>query len=288
MRPVMATDGRGRHGPGFCQGLSVLFGVGLIAFGCGGTTTSHQCQGTAAECAAATETSGTDGTGAIPNGTGPSGTDGTGIDTSIPDGTDIVCTGGAEGNGGGYPFTGLSIKPESPKASGATYNFTCTMCPGGTLGVKGKYKYFIWEGDTAKPNLPEPSEWAETLEFDGNHFINVLEGVDSVDSEKKTVTAAGYYFCPKTEELQDIKYKDYWNTVWVYTDAAPAGGFGISAGAVDLCFLGVNASPLVGANDIRVECNLFWDPAGTSQAVNHYCRLNSELDGRKCENPFEQ
>lgn len=264
-------------------GLLVTFSSALVAFGCSGdkqtTIVDNSGNGTTTggETTGGTTTGGetTGGTGGNTGGT-------TGIEKPDP-ADEKVCEDASKAPDPyvGYAFTGLTHTPQTPKSNGITYNFSCTKCPGGTLGITGKYKYFE-EDDVA---TPDPAQWKETWEFDGNYFVNIIEGIDT-DGKMKQVRAEGFYFCPDGSELGDIKYKDYWNVVLVYLTAVPAGPFGIEPGAVDLSFLGVDAGQ--GAISIYAELNLYWDPAGTSQGQNQYCRIGSDYLGRPCEDPFAQ
>ncbi len=213
---------------------------------------------------------------------------------TIPPGPDNVCADGSEPTGipGAYPFSTFTVTPETPKSSGVTFNFSCTRCPGGTLGIDGKYKFF--EKDDVRS--PDPSDWKETWEFFGNRFVNHIRGVDT-DGVMKEIVAEGYYFCPDPKELTGYQVGDvpgpvsidspkFWNVVIVYLIATPNGPFGIETPVADLSFLGIET---IGAADrIGLAVNQFWDPAGTWQNTHQYCRLGTELGGRVCKDPFEE
>jgi hypothetical protein len=224
---------------------------------------------------------------------GGSGSGGTGgVDTGGDGGTgvDVVCENALDDPGyGGYAFTSLSYTvPEQAgcpptSAVGGTYSFSCTLCPGGLPGINGLYKYY--EGDAV--DTPSPSEWKETIEFKGNFWTNTIEGIDSLDKKKKTVVTTGYYFCADPDAIKGIKYKDFWNTVWVYltVDSSSADPFGINVGATDLTFFG--SSTAAGFDDIMVGPNQCWDTGGSWQNTHQYCKVGSKLFGRECKNPFE-
>jgi len=264
--------------------LSVAL-VGTV-FGCTKTVTTTTDNTTGAGTTAATtggSTSSPTGTTGGTTGSVTAGATGGTTGSGLPTGEDIVCEGAAAPQTGvqGVPFQGVTVTPETPKSSGVTYDFSCTMCPNGALGIGGKYRYFKDDDVT----LPDGTEYRETWQFFGNRFVNVIEGTDSGDNQWKTVVAEGYYFCPNPDELGSIQYKDFWNVVLVYTGADPVGAFGIEPGAVDLCFLGVET--IGGADRIGLACNLFWDPAGTWQTTDEYCLLGSSFDGKECADPFE-
>ncbi len=258
----------------------ILLSASALVFGCG-TTTKVEVDGPGG----GTTTSG--GTG-----TGTSGDDTTdvGVDVTVdgttgitpPDADDIVCEDAFEPTNaeGAYPFTGFSVTPSTPKSQGVTFDFSCTKCPGGTLGITGKYKYF--ENDDVRS--PDPGDWKETWEFYGNRFVNHIRGVDT-DGQMKEIVSEGYYFCPTTKELTGIKSPDFWNVVIVYLTATPNGPFGIEAPVADLSFLGVET--IGGADRIGVAVNQFWDPDATWQNTHQYCRIGTTLGGRVCEDPFE-
>lgn len=269
----------------------VALGVGLMFVGCAawslGCTTERIIQGDQPAPTPDTTTGSTGGATGGDTGVGTTGgaTGGTtgGTTGGIPQGADNVCEGATPPTGaeGAYPFKGLTHTPETPKSSGVTHNFTCTMCPGGTLGIKGTYKYFTEDN----VDTPDPAVWKETWEFFGNRFVNVIEGVDSGDNQHKSVVAEGYFFCPDPDELDWIKSPDFWNVVLVYLDAKPAGAFGIEPGSIDLCFLGVEN---MAADRIGLACNLFWDANGTWQTTDQYCKLGTTLGGRTCSDPFAE
>ncbi len=191
-----------------------------------------------------------------------------------------LCEGASASTGSGCHFSSLSVKPNTPKRSGVTFNFDCTMCPGGrVLGIDGMYRLYE-DDDLSKPS---PSVYRETITFTGNQFESVLEGVDPVTNKKVKVTSKGYYFCPDPKAyMGKIKYPDYWNTVFVYAEVDPPGAFGIEAGATDPTFLGTALS----ATDIYIDVNLFWDPNGTGQSSGQYCKVGSTLFNQECTNPF--
>ena len=210
-----------------------------------------------------------------------------GVDTTrVPPGKcqvaeDSLCEGATEPTGKGCPFQSLSVTPQTDKRSGNTFDFTCTKCPGGTLGINGTYR--LYENDNV--NLPNPNEYRETITFDGNQFENVLEAVDSATGQKTKVVAKGYYFCPDDGAYQGkIKYPGYWNVVFVYTEANPLGAFGITPGAADPCFLGT--SDVGSADDIYIDCNVLWDPNGVGQSSGQYCKIGSKLGSQDCTDPF--
>jgi len=201
----------------------------------------------------------------------------------IPTGTNTVCATAAEpGDTVGWPFTGLQYTPQTEKSGSDQYAFTCTKCPNGYDGVGGKYRRFI--DDNA--SLPDPKDSAETWEFIGNAFINIIDEVDSGTGKRARVTARGYYFCPEPDEFFDqIEGKEWWNVVLVYTEVDPPGAFGIDPGVADPCFFGFSTEGGFG-NDLGVACNLFWDPKGTWQTTDTYCRIGATVNGRSCEDPF--
>ena len=243
--------------------LMCVVGVLVLSFGCGKTTNTTYV-------------------------VGPPGPDGSSSDTTSPPsgncgftGNDSLCEGATPATGEGCPFQSLSVTPNTSERSGTTFNFDCTLCPGGTLGINGTYR--LYEDDNV--NLPNPNEYRETITFSGNQFENVLEAVDSATGQKTKVTAKGYYFCPDVSEYQGkIKYPSYWNAVFVYTEASPPGAFGITPGSVDPCFLGT--SDVGSANDIYIDCNLLWDPNGVGQSSGQYCKVGSQLGSQDCDNPF--
>ena len=198
----------------------------------------------------------------------------------VPVTTSIPCVDATPSTGKGYGFTGLAITPESPKSSGKTYTFQCTMCPGGKSAIEGTYRYY--EGED--PSQPNPSEYREVLYFYGNYFENVIEGVDSGDGKKKKVAVSGYYFCPQPADLPGFSMPGYWNTVLVYEAVDPIGAFGIVPGAMDLCFMGTSTA--FGGSDILISCNQWWDPAGSVQGQYTYCRVGSSIGGVKCTHPW--
>ncbi|MFT7624004.1 MAG: hypothetical protein ACI9WU_003190 [Myxococcota bacterium] len=268
---------------GWVRGSWVIAGtVAAMSLGCGSDSTVF-IDGTGADGTTTSTTggAGADGGGGVGDG-GGSDADQTTTGIDIPTGENVVCpTAKEQPTGKGYPFTGFEVSPDTPKSSGTTYSFPCTMCPGGTLGISGKYKYF--EGDDV--SSPSTEEWSETWEFDGNRFVNRLAGVDSADGVRKEVVTEGYYFCPDPDALTDIKSPDFWNVVLVYLKATPNGAFGIDAPVADLAFVGIET---IGAADrIGVAVNLWWDPAATWQTTDQYCRIGTELNGRPCDDPFK-
>lgn len=207
-----------------------------------------------------------------------------GVNTEIgppdpPVGQDQICDGASEPAGGGYPFTGLTVTPGTPESEGTSWAFSCTMCPGGTLGIDGKYVYF--ENDDVRSQ--GPGDYQETIEFSGNSFVNVIKGVDA-DGALKTVTATGYFFCPDPSELAPMKSPEFWNIVIVYLSADPAGAFGLDGDDIDLAFLGVET--IGGPDRIGLAVNQFWDLNGTWQNTFEYCLVGSVLDGKVCTAPF--
>ena len=209
------------------------------------------------------------------------------------EGADKVCDGIPPAEGPNCKFGGFSVTPDSPKSSGQTWDFSCTTCPGGkipqmtNMDFNGVYKYYEWGDEGPRVQTPDPAEYRETLEFNGNYFTNVIEGIDSWDNQYKKVTAKGYFFCPLEDELKhSMAWSSWWNMVIVYAEVEPNGAFGIEAGAADLCYLLVSSSPQLGSSDIQITCNQFWDPEGTYQNQHHYCRVGKKIDGRVCEDPF--
>lgn len=190
-----------------------------------------------------------------------------------------LCEGASAPTGTGCPFSSLSVKPNTPKRSGVTFNFDCTLCPGGIPGIEGTYR--LYEDDNL--TQPNPSEYRETITFSGNHFVDVLEAMDPATNKTVKVTAKGYYFCPDPSAFQGkMKSVTYFNTVWVYTDVDPIGGFGIEPGATDPTFFGTGLSN----NDIYLDANLYWDPNGSGQSSAQYCKVGSTLFKQECTNPF--
>ena len=181
---------------------------------------------------------------------------------------------------------GGNTETQCPATSnvGKTYNFTCTMCPGGLSNVQGKFKQYEEEGG---PASPDPNVWRETIEFDGNTFLNVIEGEDCGDNTRKKVTAKGYYFCAKPGEVDGMKYEDWWSTVFVYTEVEPAGAFGIEPGDSDLVFFGFANGGLGGpSNDILLQLNSCWDAKGSKQNEYQYCKVGDTVNGTECPDPF--
>lgn len=254
--------------------LIIFVGVSALVAGCSSTTTIEDNFGTGSGATGGTGTTG-DSTG------GTTGPDlGTGGDSSFCGTQDKVCEENKGGNTGDTcAFEGLTYTPNTVKRQNVTFNFTCTACPGGDFGIKGKYRRYVNED----PTQPDPSTSAETWEFFGNRFVNIISDVDSGDGQRKTVKAEGYYFCPDPNEILGID-PVWWNVVLVYAKVEPAGAFGIMPGVVDPCFLGVSTA--TGSNDLGLGCNLFWDPKDTWQTTDTYCKIGSEVFGRPCTDPF--
>lgn len=281
--------------------LSLAAGV-LTACSSGTVTTTPPV---ATDVSSDSGTTGTDGTTGMDATTGTDGADGTdgttgadGVDGSdgttgvpierqeqfdIPAGEDLVCEGDPltkeEQNPNGWPFTGAQVTPPT----GKTYDFTCTTCPGGTNGAEGRYRFF----HSDRPDLPSTDEYRETLELQGNAFINVRWFKDDQGKEHK-VLAKGYFFCPQSGALSDINFTDYFNTVWIYTSVvASSDEFGLKTGHSDPCFLGVAASG-GGAKDIFIDCNTDWDAKGSTETHGQFCRIGETVYGVDCVEPFEE
>ena len=285
--------------------LPLLLTVSLLGLGCDAETKTELIgtPDTSASTTATDSADSTDGQDGTAAGDGTDSTDATdgsestdsadaadatdGVDGVIPDGEDLVCADGGEpGHATGYPFTGLKVTPSTPKSQGISYDFTCTKCPKGYGFISGTYRRYTDEN----PGLPKPSDEWETWSFEGNAFTSVINAIDAKenggDGERHTVTSHGYYFCPPPSELGDMDSIEFWNVVLVYTDVSEEGVFGITAGAADLCFLGASTDGNgKDSEDIGLGCNLFWDPKGTWQQTDTYCKVGSTVLGRPCEDP---
>ena len=245
----------------------------------------------AADSADATPGPGADATDAADAADGADSSDGTdGSDGAVwpPGGESTVCDPpyGETGNPTGYPFNGLDHTPATAKSANISYSFDCTKCPNGYKDIVGRYRRYIDDNAT----LPDPKDEWELWEFEGNAFTNTINAVDSKeaggDGLRHEVTVRGYYFCPDPVDLGDMEAIQYWNVIIVYTEVSDPGVFGIEAGAVDLCFLGFSTDTK--GEDIGLGCNLFWDPKGTWQQTDTYCRVGSTVAGRVCEEPLGQ
>ncbi|MFT5429881.1 MAG: hypothetical protein ACI9OJ_000554 [Myxococcota bacterium] len=276
--------------------ISLTVGLAcLLTFGCSSGTTSvtppvADATGGTGGDAATTGTDGTDGTSGT-NGsdgtdstTGLTGSDNAGKQTfEIPQGTDIVCEDPKAKDlqqDDGWPFTGVDATPNE----GQTYGFTCTMCPGGTNNVNGKYRFFLND----RLDEPDASVYRETMEMQGNAFINV-RWYDNPESGKvERLIAKGYYFCPEPGALSDINFTDWWNTVWVYTSVESDGSyFNLPVGHAEPCFLGVALGGGSAANDALLDCNSDWDKKGGSDTGGQLCRIGSTILGQDCVDPFD-
>ncbi len=260
--------------------------LALVVFGCNATTNEIVLTGSKTD--AGGTGSGADATVADDKGTGST----TGADTAVDTGpvtpkVDKVCDNpkATKPTGKGVAFDGLTYTPDTEKSKGITYDFKCTMCPGGKPNIDGKYKYFTSD-DKGKPHLdqPDPATVKETLEFNGNAFVNIIEGDDHGTPSK--VRAEGFYFCHEPGAMSQMKFGDYFDVIMVYTkvEASPAGAFGITQGAVDPCLLAMDATH--GPAGVFLECNFLWEPNGGQQGQNEYCRIGGTMYNQQCPDPF--
>ena len=275
---------------------TIALAAPLVLLGCGtntkvvsddgATTDASAGGGTAGGTAgsdAATTTGGTTGTGGDTTGggtaTGGTTTGGTTTGGTTTGGTtggtgDKACAGAKEPTGKGVPFPGVEVSK-----NGTNYNFTCTMCPGGDAGLKieGKYRLYNPNGEPPDVTNPPPSEYRETITFAGNQITGRIfdPKSDNVDA-----TYEGFYFCGNPDEKG--KLPDYYNTFFVYTKVEPKGAYGITAGTVDPCFLGVSST--LGAQDILIDCNFEWDAQSTQKSA--FCKTGQTVYGKPCEDPF--
>ncbi|MCA9524384.1 MAG: hypothetical protein KC609_25625 [Myxococcales bacterium] len=230
--------------------------------------------GSSGDTSASGDTSGTADTGGTPNDTStPPDTQASDASTQNPNCPDA------------RPHTGKdSVEVSNVKVNtgGNSWSFTCSMCPGGYSWLSGRFKYY--ENDD--PGLPNPSAYRESLTFDGNLFENVLEGIDSGTNQSVKAVATGYFFCPSTIELTNMASPGYFNVVLVYQTIEPAGAFGINANDTDLCFLGYSVDPVSGYSDILIRCNTDWSTNGTTETEAQYCKVNAQVQGKLCSDPF--
>lgn len=213
------------------------------------------------------------------------GTDSMGGRDWPPGGENVTCTDNfGVGHERGYGFQPFVYTPQTSKSEGSTYSFTCTRCPNGYADISGTYRRYVDDN----PTLPDPSIERETWTFDGNAFTGLIDAVDKLefggDGKRHMLTTRGYYFCPEPEALFGIDSVEYWNIVLVYTYVSEPGAFGIVVGATDPCFLGFSTQTK--GDDIGVACNLEWDPKGTWQTTDLYCKVGATVEGRLCEDPF--
>ena len=124
------------------------------------------------------------------------------------------------------------------------YEFAKTECAGGVEDKNGKkwlngtwrnfWGFFDEQVELDQYGnviswIPDPSEYWETWEFDGDQFVNVMKGEDLGHWIEAKMT--GYYFCETQSQdpLQD-KYM-----VFVVEKVEPEGAFGNYSGTVFPC-----------------------------------------------------
>ena len=168
-------------------------------------------------------------------------------------------------HGPSIPWNGFTYE-------GTTY--TCNTCPGGDEYIQGKWRA-VFDPDDPSAVYDEDPTFRESIEFEGNTFRNILEGMDL--GQKVTALVEGWYFCStKPETKNNVKF-------FVINKAQPDGAFGWSTGYV---FTGDTL--MSDANNILFG---WYDGVVTSSGspwggTAPYCRIGQEINGIPCNDPF--
>lgn len=194
---------------------------------------------------------------------------------------DQLCAGADPYTGKGVPFKGLQYQVPN----GKSYDFTCTSCPGGILGVDGKYRYYDLLKWDLFPNTPQaftPSGAADidTITFEGNWFTISRRDLNTGQVE----TASGYYFCPDPTELGFAKV-DYFNVVLVYETFEGNGVmFNVTPGTAVPAHIGGSLEAL----ELQGVPNWNSQMGGICPGPDclHYCQVGSVIEGTPCTDPW--